>query len=448
LFFIKDLNYKAPLIKPRGFTIYGLNKNQWMQVLSAWLGWLLDGYTTIAYALVALNISTIFFPAYLKVLGIVLTFAGFGVGALARSLGSLVLGNFLGDKLGRKNMLVITILGFSFLSASKSILPGYNKIGILSPIILYIILFFEGLFAGAEYGGGSTLAMESTPPEKRGFVGSFVQSGYGTGYFIVSLVLAIISMVTGKAFPIIGWRILFATSIIPGVIAFVIRIFTKETNIFEEMKEKKEIDKIPIKSLFKNSPKQIIIGLLITTGLLAVNTATFSFWPSIMYNLEYKEEVIGFSIAIINLVSLFGVWFGGFLADIIGGRKKPMMIYVMVFALVSYFLIKYGFTENLYDFIILFSIQAFIEAMIFSTIPAFLSEMFSKRYRTTGVGFTYNGGAIIGGFAISFIYAISFLGLVNAWLIILYIFTTLMIIGVLLAPETWRKNSKEDMIRN
>jgi MFS family permease len=167
-----------------------------------------------------------------------------------------------------------------------------------------------------------------------------------------------------------------------------------------------------------------------------------------MYNLEYKEEVIGFSIAIINLVSLFGVWFGGFLADIIGGRKKPMMIYVMVFALVSYFLIKYGFTENLYAFIILFSIQAFIEAMIFSTIPAFLSEMFSKRYRTTGVGFTYNGGAIIGGFAISFIYAISFLGLVNVWLIILYIFTTLMIIGVLLAPETWRKNSKEDMIRN
>ena len=427
--------------------VYGLNKNQWIQVISAWLGWLLDGYTTIAYALVALTISSVFFPPSLKVLGIVLTFAGFGVGALARSIGSLVLGNFLGDKMGRKNMLVITILGFSFLSASKSVLPGYNKLGIFSPILLYVILFFEGLFAGAEYGGGSTLAMESTPPDKRGFVGSFVQSGYGTGYFIVSLVLAFISMITGKSFSTIGWRILFATAIIPGIIAFAIRIFAKETYIFEEMKEKKEIEKIPLKSLFKYSPKQMIIGLLITTGLLAVNTATFSFWPSVMYNLKYNEEIIGFSVAIINLVSLFGVWFGGFLADIIGGRKKPMIIYGIIFAFLSYFLIKYGYTEKLTIFVTLFSIQAFIEAMIFSTIPAFLSELFSKKYRTTAVGFTYNGGAIIGGFAISFIYAISFIGLVNAWLIILYVFTVIMLIGIFLAPETWRKSANEDMIK-
>lgn len=94
--------------------VYGLNKNQWIQVLSAWLGWLLDGYTTIAYALVALTISSVFFPPSLKVSGIILTFAGFGVGALARSLGSLILGNYLGDKIGRRNMLITTILGFSF----------------------------------------------------------------------------------------------------------------------------------------------------------------------------------------------------------------------------------------------------------------------------------------------------------------------------------------------
>ncbi|AFZ69969.1 nitrate/nitrite transporter [Caldisphaera lagunensis DSM 15908] len=426
--------------------VYGLNKQQWIEVLSAWLGWLLDGYTTIGYALVGLTISTVFFPPSLKVAGIVLTFAGFGVGALARSIGSLVFGNYLGDKLGRKNMLITTILGFSFLSASKSILPSYNQVGIIAPILLYIILFFEGMFAGAEYGGGSTLAMESTPPERRGFVGSFVQSGYGTGYFIVSLVLTGISLVTGKAFSTIGWRILFATALIPGLIAFLMRLFAKETKIFEEMKGKNEIERVPLKSLFKYSPKQMIIGLLITTGLLGVNTATFSFWPSVMNELKYDESLIGIGVAIINLISLFGVWFGGFIADKIGGRKIPMLIYALLFAITSYFLIVYGYTRNFEIFVTLFSIQAFIEAMIFSTIPAFLSEIFSRKYRTTGVGFTYNGGAIVGGFAISMIYAISYLGLLNAWIIILYLFTAIMLIGIILAQETWGRKINKDLI--
>ncbi len=426
--------------------VYGLNRNQWIQIISAWLGWLLDGYTTIAYALVALTISEIFFPPSLKIGGIILTFAGLGVGALARSIGSLILGNFLGDKIGRRNMLIVTILGFSFLSASKSILPGYNKINILAPILLYIILFFEGMFAGAEYGGGSALAMESTPPERRGFVGSFVQSGFGTGYFIVSLVLAAIASLTGEKFDIIGWRILFATALIPGIIAFVLRTFAKETKIFEEMKEKNEIEKVPLKSLFKYAPKEIITGLLITTGLLAINTATFSFWPSVMQTLKYKETLIGISVAIINLISLFGVWFGGFLADIIGGRKKPMLIYAILFAITSYFLVYFGYSENLKTLLIMFSIQAFIEAMIFSTIPSFLSEIFSKKYRTTGVGFTYNGGAIIGGFAISMIYSLSFIGLLKAWILILYIFTLIMILGIILSKETWVKSEKIDFI--
>lgn len=302
------------------------------------------------------------------------------------------------------------------------------------------------MFAGAEYGGGSTLAMESTPPERRGFVGSFVQSGFGTGYFIVSLVLACISVIVGKSFITIGWRLLFATALIPGIIAFLMRIFSKETKIFEEMKEKKEVEKVPLKSLFKYAPTQMIIGLLITTGLLAINTATFSFWPSVIVTLGYPESVLGISLAIINLISLFGVWFGGFLADKIGGRKKPMLVYSIMFAVTSYFFVVYGYTTNLTRLVTLLSIQAFIEAMIFSTIPAFLSEIFSKKYRATGVGFTYNGGAIIGGFAISFIYSLSFIGLLKSWLVILYAFTILMLIGIILSRETYTKEMKGDLI--
>ena len=148
----------------------------------------MDGYTTIAYAFVAFTMATVFFPSGSKGLDVILAFAGFAVSAIARSVGSLLIGNFLGDKLGRRRMLVITILFFSLFSASKGLLPGYSSIGIAAPVLLYVILFIEGMFAGAEYGGGTSLSMESIPPERRNFIGSFVQSGFGLGYFTIASV--------------------------------------------------------------------------------------------------------------------------------------------------------------------------------------------------------------------------------------------------------------------
>ena len=84
--------------------VYGLNKQQWLAIFSTWLGWLMDGYTSIAYALVGVIISKIFFPSSIGILGLIATFGGFAVGALARPIGSLVFGNYIGDKMGRRNM--------------------------------------------------------------------------------------------------------------------------------------------------------------------------------------------------------------------------------------------------------------------------------------------------------------------------------------------------------
>ena len=194
-------------------TVYGLTKQTWLQVISAYSGWLMDGYTTIAYALVAVTISTIFFPSTIGIYGLIATFGGLAVEEIARPVGSVALGNFLGDKIGRKNMLVITIIGFSVFAASKGLLPSYKSIGIVAPILLYVILFIEGTFAGAEYGGGTTLSMEDVPAKKRAPVGAFVQSGFGTGFFIVSFVFAALSSYYGRAeFAVIGWRVLFYTT--------------------------------------------------------------------------------------------------------------------------------------------------------------------------------------------------------------------------------------------
>lgn len=407
----------------------------------------MDGYTSIAYALVAVTISKIFFPSTIGILGLIATFGGFAVGALARPVGSLVFGNFIGDKIGRKNMLVLTILGFSLIASSKALLPSYETAGILAPLFLYIILFAEGMFAGAEYGGGTTLALESVPVGKRGFIGSFVQSGFGTGYFVISLVYsALYSMFGNEGFQTLGWRVLFATCILPGLITLIIRKMTDESPIFKDMKSGNEVVKIPIKELFKMSYSSVLIGLMITSGLLYINTATFSFYPTVLTIQGIPGTIVGLSVAIINLVSLFGVWFGGFLADVIKrGRKVPMLIYSIIFIFTVYPVLYLGLLKNVYLSTIVFSLQAFLEAMIFSTLPAFLAEQFSKKYRTTGVGFTYNGGAIGGGFAISATLALStYLGLLYSWSINIIIAGIIMIMGIVLAKETY--TGKEDPI--
>jgi len=428
-----------------------MSKENWLQVIASYAGWLMDGYTTIAYALVAVYISTIFFPTTIGVLGLIATFGGFAVEALARPIGSLVMGNFLGDKIGRRSMLTITILGFSVLAASKGLLPTYASVGIIAPILLYIILFFEGMFAGAEYGGGTALSMESVPKKYRLAIGAFVQSGFGTGYFIIAFVFAAIYGYFGSSgFSDMGWRIVFYTTIIPGLITLVIRLITKETKIFEDMKAKKEIEKIPLKSLIIKGGKPLIFALIFTSGLLFINTATFSFYPSLF--LEKFPNISGVTmgsyVALINLVSLFGVWAGGLVGLKILKRKLLTLIYAIVFLILSIPIAIMAFSDGDYTMFIAFSIQAFLEAMIFAAVPTFLSEIFSKKFRTTGVGFAYNGGAIFGGFAISIILS-TYAGIKNlmlSWELWLIIASILVIIGIIFIRETYIPGEEKDVI--
>jgi MFS family permease len=398
----------------------------------------MDGYTTIAYALVAVTISKIFFPSNAGLLGLIATFGGFAVEALARPFGSLVAGNFLGDKVGRKAMLTLTILGFSVFAASKGLLPTYAQVGVLSPLLLYIVLFVEGMFAGAEYGGGTALSMESVPAQRRGFIGAFVQSGFGTGYFIIAFVFAGLSAYFGPTgFTQLGWRILFFTTIVPGLLTLIIRLASYESPVFENMKSNREVARMPIAKLFSDSPSKVAYTLLITTGLLYINTATFSFYPAVMES-RFSATLVGELVGVINLVSLFGIWFGGYVSNAIGGRRKPMFWYALIFLITILPFTYFGYHGNSTVSATLFSAQAFVEAMIFATLPSFLAETFSKKYRTTAIGFTYNGGAIVGGFAISIIYAMSAsAGLLNSWLLNLTVANIVMLVGVALSKETY-----------
>ncbi len=408
------------------------------QILAAWGGWLLDGYSTIAYLVVISLLTASIFPSYLGYWALVLTLGGMSFGAAARVIGSTILGHYIGDKLGRRSLLTWSIVGFTVFTAAIGFVPSYQSAGILSPVLVYLLVVLAGLFAGAEYGGGASLAMESVRREKRNIVGAFVQSGFGTGYFVVVLVTLSISHVLGGAnFAAYGWRYVFIFALVPGLLTLVVRRISRESPVFKDMQEKKEISPSPAAEMVKHSLRSLVPMIMVMTGLLFVNTATFSFYPV----LENTFLGIGgysyyYALLIINFVSLLGIWTGGVLLGNRPSRRNVLMIFAIVFAAPSALFVYLGYSSNPYIFTLVYSIQAFFEAMIFSLIPAFLSENFSKRYRTTAVGISYNSGAIVGGLALVFLtIQAKFIDLRVSWTIDLYIASIVMIAGLYFSKE-------------
>lgn len=427
--------------------LYGLSRNQWRQIIAALAGWLMDGYTSIAYALMAYILAPIFFPATMpEYLKLVFVFAGYAVGGAARPIGSLIFGNYIGDRLGRKTMLVVTIIGFSISAASLGLLPTFKQASFFAPLLLYVVLFIEGMFAGAEYGGGTALSMESIPAERRNFIGAFVQSGFGMGFALIALTSLAFSYFLGDTqMAVYGWRLVFFTTIIPGLIALVIRRGAEETKVFEKMEREEKVERVPVFSMLREAPYPIIIGFIMVSGLLYVNSATFNFYPTVMLQFG-KTDFSTFAVVLtINLMSLAGVLSGGAIASKIGGRKKPMLIFAIIFIATIYPLITLGISQS-YFYVyatIFFGIQSVLEAMVFATIPALLAESFSKRYRATAVSFTYNMGGVAAGFALLAIeLGVPVFGLKNSWLINLFGASIIMIIGIILIKETWVKGAE------
>ena len=430
-----------------------ININTTFQVLSAFSGWLMDGYVSIGYVLVAPILASIFFPSnFSHTFSLLLTFLGLAFGAIARFIGSIVLGNFLGDRLGRRKMLVYSIIGFSVSSFFIGFLPVYSQVSFLAPALLYSILFIVGLFAGAEYSGGATLSMEAVPQKARLPVGAFVQSGYGVGFFIMLLVLAYLKTVFGVGeYDNLVWRIMFFTTIIPGIIALIIRLFTKESEVFTEMEKDNEFEKTPASGIFKQLDSTVSSFILVA-GLLLLNTVTLSFYPTFLgdlYTNLANNPIIDDYNAEINLISLIGVWIGGIIAYFIFRRKVTLGVYSVVFIALLYPMYILTVSGNLFETLLAFSVIAFVEAAIFSSIPAYLAEIFNKTHRTTAMGTIYNGAAIPASFGISAIYFVtaeSKLPITSSWLIMMVLGSILLIIGVLLSRETGIRG--EDPISN
>ncbi|MDY0393569.1 MFS transporter [Virgibacillus halophilus] len=197
--------------------------------------------------------STLFFPSHDPSIGILLSFATFGVGYAARPIGSIIFGHF-GDKIGRKTALMLTLIGMGGSSFFIGLLPTYESIGLAAPLILVVLRLVQGIALGGEWGGAVLLATEYAPKGLRGLYGSIPQMGVPFGLVLGSLSLTFISYFTTDAqFLAWGWRIPFLFSVVLIVLALWIRGGIEETPEFKEQKESGQLAEFPIVDTLKKS---------------------------------------------------------------------------------------------------------------------------------------------------------------------------------------------------
>jgi MFS transporter, MHS family, proline/betaine transporter len=390
----------ARLSSKLGLSGQTLSKQQKAIVFGSWFGWSLDGYDLVLMLFVISSVNQLFFPSNDPTLSLLAAFGTYTIALVMRPVGGAIFGNF-GDKHGRKKAMIITILGFSAVTFLTGLLPTWHAAGILAPMLLIILRFAQGLFAGGEWASGSVITMETAPKSMRGLLSGFVQSGYSFGFVIASLAYGLaLTVYPGQLFIEIGWRVMFFTGIIPGLLALFIRLKMDESEIWlKKSKEKKAIAKAPLKKVIsdKEHRKRFVLALIIMTGLLYSYYTSIGFMPTFLekYIKINKNEVAAIMI-VVTVAALMGTIFTGFISQYIG-RMKTLTIFASASIILAVPLL-YGLyhTTNISEKIMYASIVVFVSSTAFGPIPAFLSERFPTEIRNSASGFAYNGGLIIG----------------------------------------------------
>jgi MFS family permease len=293
---------------------------------ASFIGTTVEYYDFFIYGTAAaLVFPQIFFPEASPLMGTLLAFATFGVGFLARPIGGVVFGHF-GDRIGRKRMLILSLVGMGAATFLMGILPGYAAIGIAAPILLTVLRLAQGFCVGGEWGGAVLMAVEHAPAGKRGFYGAFPQMGAPAGVAIATLAFLLVAQLPDEAFFTWGWRVPFLFSAVLVIVGLFIRLAVSESPEFARVRDLQQRVRVPAVQAFRTHPKQIFLvaGIYLSQGVFA--------YIVMSYFVQYGTTVVGLDRA----GALMSVFVAGVIATVLyavfgavsdkWGRKTTYMI--------------------------------------------------------------------------------------------------------------------------
>ncbi|MEQ4520406.1 MFS transporter [Pseudarthrobacter sp. B907] len=373
-------------------------------IASSYLGSTIEYYDFLLYATAAAVVfPKVFFTGMDDWVGVVAAYGTFAAGYVARPLGGIIFGHF-GDKLGRKGMLIVSMLVMGIASTLIGLVPDASVAGPWGAVLLVILRVFQGIAVGGEWGGAALMALEHSESGKRGFAASFVNAGAPTGAVLGTLVMGAFSALPNAQFLAWGWRVPFLLSFVLLGVGMFVRLKVSESPIFKAALEKEQAEEaaqgaagrreVPLLQVLRR-PKTLIFTMLAGAAgfALQVVLATFSVTYAVSKGADRQGVLYAFAAA--SFVSIIFVVMGGRLSDKLG--RRPVMIGGLVL-FIAYLVPMFQLlsSNNIGLIFVAFAVGLMIHSTLFGPLAAFVSEQFGTTSRYTGASLGYQLATLLG----------------------------------------------------
>jgi MFS family permease len=406
--------------------------------LAAWIGSALEYYDFFIYGTAAaLVFGKIFFPSSAPATGTLLALATFGVGYVTRPLGGVLLGH-LGDRFGRKRVLVLTLLLMGLSTVLVGCLPSYATAGVAAPVLLVLLRLLQGLSAGGEQASANSMSLEHAPEDRRAYYTSYTLSGTQAGQIIATAVFLPVAALPEQDLLTWGWRVPFWASAVMVLVGYLIRRSLAETPVFQQEVATGEVPKVPVVVLFRDHWADVL--RVVVAALIASVSTIFT-----VYALSYAVNTVGLAKTpmlwvgvLANVAAVISIPLWAKLADRVG--RKPLFMFgslgcaVMIFG----YLGAIAAGSYLWIFVVGIAMFGVVYTATSAVWPAFYGEMFPARVRLSGTAIGTQIGFAISGFLPSVASAVGGPGR-DAWLGVA-IFTAGLCLVNVIAVATGKEN--------
>lgn len=353
----------------------------------------------------ALIFSDLFFPGLSKAAGLLAIFGAYAAGFLARPFGGLFFG-WLGDTYGRKSVLVATVLLMGGSTFCIGLLPTYNEVGVWAAAFLVVLRLLQGFGAGAEQAGASLIVSEFAPPARRGFYAALPFAGCIVGILLANAIFTAVQHLPKDAFLSYGWRIPFLFSAAVVVVGIVIRMRVKESPVFEEIKKTGHASKRPVRDLMTEARGTLLVAFCLRVGENGSSYLYQVFALSYLTKVLLVDKSVGtIGITIAAALAVFTIPLMGWLSDRYGRRLmyRIVALFTCLWAFPAFWLFN-----SKDPVLIVVSMAIAIGVGVFGMYGiqgAYFPELFSARYRYTGIAVSKEFAAVASGGIAPFIAA-------------------------------------------